>query len=183
VLAGVREKRQARHPGQQRRRLDDAALEFLTEKEWDFNLNVNLKGVSLHDGRDSVSQGDERADRQHRVDGGHQTGADPSGALYGVEVRRPGLYEVLCARAGEIRDHGQLRVPGYVKTSMQDGRSSGREAARDDAGGGPRGVRPLTPLGRLCLPEDVADAVGFLVSPDAKFITGEELNVTGGANL
>ena len=36
------------------------------------------------------------------------------------------------------------------------------------------------PLGRLCQPEDVANAVSFLVGPDAAFITGHCLPVDGG---
>jgi NAD(P)-dependent dehydrogenase (short-subunit alcohol dehydrogenase family) len=41
----------------------------------------------------------------------------------------------------------------------------------------------LTPLGRLEEPEDVADAVAFLASDRARFITGEALNVSGGARM
>jgi meso-butanediol dehydrogenase/(S,S)-butanediol dehydrogenase/diacetyl reductase len=41
----------------------------------------------------------------------------------------------------------------------------------------------LTPLGRLEEPEDVADAVVFLASDAARFITGEALNVTGGVRM
>jgi len=37
------------------------------------------------------------------------------------------------------------------------------------------------PLGRLGKPEDVAKAVVFLASDDASFITGEILDVNGGA--
>jgi 3-oxoacyl-[acyl-carrier protein] reductase len=37
------------------------------------------------------------------------------------------------------------------------------------------------PLGRLGKPEDVAEAVLFLVSEEASFITGEILDVNGGA--
>jgi meso-butanediol dehydrogenase / (S,S)-butanediol dehydrogenase / diacetyl reductase len=40
-----------------------------------------------------------------------------------------------------------------------------------------------TPLGRLEEPEDVADAIIFLASDLARFITGEALNVTGGARM
>ncbi len=36
------------------------------------------------------------------------------------------------------------------------------------------------PLGRLGTPEDIADVVAFLCSPDARFITGQSLNVSGG---
>jgi NAD(P)-dependent dehydrogenase (short-subunit alcohol dehydrogenase family) len=41
----------------------------------------------------------------------------------------------------------------------------------------------LTPLGRLEEPADVADAVVFLASDAARFITGEALNVTGGVRM
>ncbi|GJG86725.1 beta-ketoacyl-ACP reductase [Gemmatimonadetes bacterium T265] len=40
-----------------------------------------------------------------------------------------------------------------------------------------------TPLGRLGRPEDVANAVAFLASDDAAFITGQSLAVSGGAAL
>jgi len=39
------------------------------------------------------------------------------------------------------------------------------------------------PLGRLGRPEEVANAVGFLTSPDTGYITGAVLNVHGGALL
>jgi NAD(P)-dependent dehydrogenase (short-subunit alcohol dehydrogenase family) len=35
----------------------------------------------------------------------------------------------------------------------------------------------VIPVGRMCTPEDVAGAVAYLVSPDAKFITGVNLQV------
>lgn len=40
-----------------------------------------------------------------------------------------------------------------------------------------------TPLGRVGTPEDVADAVVFLCSPRASWITGEVLDLNGGAHL
>lgn len=40
-----------------------------------------------------------------------------------------------------------------------------------------------TPLGRLGLPEDVADLVEFLAGPKAGFITGEHLLMNGGASF
>ena len=71
--------------------------------------------------------------------------------------------------------------PGYVKTSMQDRevvweaelRGITREAVIDE-------YVSLTPLGRLCSPEDVANVVAFLASSDADYLTGEAITVSGG---
>jgi 3-oxoacyl-[acyl-carrier protein] reductase len=38
----------------------------------------------------------------------------------------------------------------------------------------------LTPLGRLAEPEDIADAVAFLASSDARWVTGRTLLTDGG---
>jgi 3-oxoacyl-[acyl-carrier protein] reductase len=37
-----------------------------------------------------------------------------------------------------------------------------------------------TPLGRIGMPDDVADVVAFLASPDARWVTGHVLAVSGG---
>lgn len=71
--------------------------------------------------------------------------------------------------------------PGIVDTPMQD--LVDREVARL-TGRAPEEIRAervgRIPLGRVEQPEDVAAAVSFLVGPDAQYITGESLPVTGG---
>ena len=42
------------------------------------------------------------------------------------------------------------------------------------------GIIKNTPLGRLAEPEDIADAVAFLASDAARFISGETIEVNGG---
>jgi 3-oxoacyl-[acyl-carrier protein] reductase len=41
-------------------------------------------------------------------------------------------------------------------------------------------ILPAVPLGRIGTPDEVAHAVSFLVSPDAGYITGQVIGVSGG---
>jgi len=41
----------------------------------------------------------------------------------------------------------------------------------------------VIPLGRMCDPEDVGNAVAFLASDEARYITGAELPVDGGRSV
>ena len=74
--------------------------------------------------------------------------------------------------------------PGFVATPMQ---SRELEWEAQLTGTTPAQVQQswidATPLARLQTPQDVATAVAFLVSPDARFITGEALSVNGGAYM
>ncbi|MFD8500017.1 SDR family NAD(P)-dependent oxidoreductase [Amycolatopsis sp. NPDC059657] len=64
-------------------------------------------------------------------------------------------------------------APGVIETELTAGLS---EDARESNIGS-------TPLGRLGKPEDVANAIKFLVSDDAAFITGQVLGIDGGLVL
>jgi NAD(P)-dependent dehydrogenase (short-subunit alcohol dehydrogenase family) len=72
----------------------------------------------------------------------------------------------------------QLRVnvvaPVVVDTGL------GRSVLLDESNGVAAIARQI-PLGRICRPDDIAEAVWFLTSPSASFITGVELRVDGGS--
>jgi NAD(P)-dependent dehydrogenase (short-subunit alcohol dehydrogenase family) len=61
-------------------------------------------------------------------------------------------------------------APGFIETDM----------VKDMAEAALNQIRTQTPLGRLGQPEEVADAVVFLASQRASFITGQTLGVNGG---
>jgi 3-oxoacyl-[acyl-carrier protein] reductase len=61
-------------------------------------------------------------------------------------------------------------APGFVDTDMT------RELEPEQR----TRILAQVPLGRLGAPEEIADAVAFLASPSAGYITGETLHVNGG---
>jgi len=61
-------------------------------------------------------------------------------------------------------------APGFIDTDMTRALNEGQR----------NGLQTQIPLGRLGLPEDIAETVAFLVSDGAQYITGETIHVNGG---
>jgi 2-hydroxycyclohexanecarboxyl-CoA dehydrogenase len=84
--------------------------------------------------------------------------------------------------AREMARHGitvNVVCPGLTETPLLQGirEQSEKTAKIIDA------VTRAIPLGRVGRPEDIAAAVAFLASPDADFITGQTLSVSGGLTM
>ena len=160
-----------------------APFEKLSEKEWDFNVDVNMKGVFLC--MQAVVPYLKKGGRIVNTCSMAAIKPDPTLAHY--TASKFGVLGLTKAAAIGLAVYGitvNCVCPGWVKTPMQD-----REIVWEGAMKGitPEEVRQSyidhTPLGRLCYPEDVANAVAFFVLPESDFITGEAMNVSGGANL
>ncbi|MFF7856993.1 SDR family oxidoreductase [Streptomyces sp. NPDC007904] len=67
-------------------------------------------------------------------------------------------------------------APGIIDTDMNAAWLRGNEAAEKSAA-------DLSALGRVGRPEDVADVVAFLASDDARWVTGQVIDATGGSRL
>jgi len=98
------------------------------------------------------------------------------GAPY--NMGKAALESLAFTLAKEVKRHG-IRVnvvaPGLVETEM------GRRLVKATAGVEDlRQLDAAMPFGRVCQPEDVANAVRWLVSERAGYVTGEKLNVSGG---
>ncbi|AOR31729.1 dehydrogenase [Streptomyces fodineus] len=74
--------------------------------------------------------------------------------------------------------------PGWVKTEMADRRMARFAAETDRRGGVPAAYEEATrmlPLGRPGEPREIAEAIGWLLSPAASYVNGSVLTVDGGA--
>ena len=89
-----------------------------------------------------------------------------SAAKAGLE----GLTRSLARELGPAGIRVNLVAPGYFESAMSEALADERRAQ----------VVRRTPLGRLATTEDVTDAIRFLLSDKARFITGQTLVIDGG---
>jgi meso-butanediol dehydrogenase / (S,S)-butanediol dehydrogenase / diacetyl reductase len=157
----------------------------LSLEDWDFNMNVNARGVFV------CSQAVARWFIANKHPGriiniasmAGKRGAAPYLAHYvASKFAVVGLTQAMAAELAPHRILVNAVCPGYVKTDMQARELRWEAELR---GTQPEEVTKLyvddTPLGRLEIPEDVAKVVVFLASSGADFMTGQAINVTGGA--
>jgi len=111
-----------------------------------------------------------------RIGVGHYTGYCASKA---------GLMGLVRALAAELAA-GNVQVnavcPGWVDTEMAsegiEGMARGMNVSVDEA---KKIAMSAVPMGRMSTPEDVAGLVAWLVSPDARGVTGQGIDMNGGA--
>ena len=99
----------------------------------------------------------------------------------------PGLSAYSAAKAGLLGMTRSLAVEyaphGVRVNAVAPGYTSGDGMIHQVAGSVRAGLEQRIPLRRLALPEEVADAVAFLASDRAAYITGQALVVDGGLTL
>jgi 3-oxoacyl-[acyl-carrier protein] reductase len=86
---------------------------------------------------------------------------------------KAGLIGLTKATAREVASRGitaNAVAPGFVLTELTESLPENIKA----------GILAATPLGRFATPEEIANAVAFLASDDAAYITGHVLTVDGG---
>jgi len=158
----------------------------LTERDWDFNMDVNAKGVFL------VTVSALRKMLRHQygdqkpkiVNTASMAGKIPAIYLAHYTASKFAVIGFTKESALELAPFGinvNCVCPGYVKTSMQE-RELQWEAklSNKTVEEVKKGYELQVPLGRLCEPDDVAKTVTYLCSSEADYVTGQALNVTGG---
>lgn len=154
-------------------------VETTTEAEWDEVINVNLKSVYLicHEAIPHLRKTKGAIVNMASV---QSFATQKSVAAY--TTGKHGLIGLTRSMALDFAADG-IRVnavaPGSVDTPML------RWAISLDANpeGLTRVIEKMHPLGRIASPREVAEAVAYLASPRASFVTGATLTVDGGLLL
>lgn len=144
----------------------------ITPSEWDRVVNVNMRGVFLCCQEAAGIMKRQRSGSIVNISSGAaKTGGGVVGPHYAAT--KAGVIALTISLAKHLGPYG-VRVngvaPGVIETGMiKDMTREQLERLKSDC-----------VLGRFGTPEDVADAVIFLISDKARWITGEILDVNGG---
>jgi 3-oxoacyl-[acyl-carrier protein] reductase len=149
----------------------DQLLLRMSEEDWDKVIDVDLKSVFLCT----------KAVLRHMLKA--RWGRVISLSSIAGLVGNPGQANYSSAKAGivgftrtvakEVGSHGitiNAVAPGFIETDMT---SHMKEELRQE-------IKKLIPLDRFGTPQDVAEAVAFLASEEAGYITGQVLSINGG---
>ncbi len=143
----------------------------LKDDDWDAVLDTNLKAVfrmSRAVMRTMMKQRYGRIISITSVVGasGNAGQANYAAAKAGVA----GMTRSLARELGSRHITVNCIAPGFIATDMTAGLADEQQKA----------LLTQIPLGHLGQPEDIAHAVAFVASPQAGYITGQELHVNGG---
>jgi 3-oxoacyl-[acyl-carrier protein] reductase len=150
----------------------DKYLVKMTEDDWTLVMDVMLKGAFLACKAvmpQMIEQGWGRiVNISSRAHFGNPTQANYSAAKAGLI----GMAKALAIEEGRYGITVNCVAPGFMETEMVQALPT-YETIKERA-------IAAQPIKRVGKPADIADAVAFLVSERASFITGEVLHVTGG---
>lgn len=154
----------------------DALIQKMTEEDWDMVIDVNLKGlfnmtqsiapIMMENGSGAI------------VNMSSVVGVYGNIGQTNYVATKAGVIGMTKTWAKELARKGaKIRVnavaPGFIKTPMTENLP---EKVIN-------GMISKTPLARMGEVEDIANAVLFLVSEEATFITGQVLGVDGGLTI
>lgn len=152
----------------------DGLLLRLQEEDWDAVLDTNLKGVF------NFSKAAYRPMMRQRggsiINISSVVGTTGNAGQTNYAASKAGIVGFSKSLAKELGSRNvtvNVVAPGYVQTDMTDELDEDTQESILDA----------VPLDRLAEPREIADAVLFLASPAADYVTGHVLHVNGGLSM
>ena len=149
----------------------DSLAMRMKDADWDAVLDTNLKAVFRASRAVMRTMMKQRYGRIVNITSVVGASGNPGQANYAAA--KAGVAGMTRALAREMGSRGvtvNCVAPGFIATDMTDGLTDAQKAA----------LLAQIPVGRLGTPQEIADAVLFLASPTAGYITGTELQVNGG---
>ena len=149
----------------------DGLLMKMKDQQWDEVLNTNLKGVFLCTKAVSRAMMKQRWGRIINITSvigfaGNAGQANYAAAKAGIVGFTKSVAKELASRG--ITVNGV--APGYIVTDMT------RDLSEDVT----NTIKAEIPMGVLGEPDDIAGAVAYLASDDARYVTGQFIHVNGG---
>ena len=149
----------------------DGLLMRMKEEEFDSVIDINLKGAFNCTRHISAIMLKQRSGRIINISS--VSGLTGNAGQVNYSSAKAGILGMTKAVAKELAGRGvtcNAVAPGYIQTDMTEGLA---DKVKEN-------IMNAIPLKRLGTPEDVANAVAFLASEEAAYITGQVINVDGG---
>jgi 3-oxoacyl-[acyl-carrier protein] reductase len=143
----------------------------MKDEDWDVVLATNLSAVFRTSRAALRPMMKQRYGRIVNITSVVGASGNPGQANYAAA--KAGVAGMTRSLAREVGSRGitvNCVAPGFIETDMTRSLGEAQSAA----------LLSQIPLGRLGQPIEIAQAVAFLASPDASYITGAELHVNGG---
>jgi 3-oxoacyl-[acyl-carrier protein] reductase/2-[hydroxy(phenyl)methyl]-succinyl-CoA dehydrogenase BbsD subunit len=149
------------------------ALRKLTEADWDITINVNLKGAFLCSQAAHNFMVDKKHGRIINIASRAWLGGAGQAPYSSAKAGMVGLTRTLALELGAKGITANCIAPGLIETPLW---YELPEKNRNF-------LMSKQPTGRLGHVDDIANAVMFLASDEASFITGQVLYICGGRSL
>jgi len=157
----------------------DNLLFKMTDEDWDSVINVNLRSAFLMSRECQKHFVKQKYGKivslSSRSALGNRGQANYAASKAGVM----GLTATLSIELGPFGVNVNAVAPGYIATAMTD--ATARRIGLD-----PEELKKAaandTPVRRVGYPEDIAATVAFLAADESSFISGQTIQVNGGAN-
>jgi len=143
----------------------------LKDEDWDAVLDTNLKAVFRLSRAVMRPMMKQRYGRIISITSVVGASGNPGQANYAAA--KAGVAGMTRALARELGSRGitvNCVAPGFIATDMTAALGEEQQKA----------LAAQIPLGRLGQPADIAAAVAYLASPEAGYVSGQELHVNGG---